>query len=814
MIISPPFLPTSGATSSNRDVVDPMMDAVDQFELAHGIYPIAFDRRWHTGVHLMPATQSERVRAIADGEVVAYRVCQSAVAGGEGNLDSNPGFVLLKHSTETGDDRSITFYSLYMHLLELDKYQSLGVDGSTLPEFLRMPTAREGQEGGGKKVYRKDVLGLSGRCHGQRHIHFEIFMLPDDFNAYFGSTRLDNKQPTTPTSKDYWGHSHYVIPADQTFLSRPPGADANNKLKDVEFDVLQGGTNAGYALHVETYFHHGNKYTNAWSVGQDGTRTLLTPQPVKESGYEYDLYARATKLYPGCPSDGLELLRFGRILTEHPVLQNGAMNTPAGIAPGIAGNPHPIEQTNPRITWMRVTYAQGQEGYIDAANSRIVKLSDADFPYSMGWTKISEGNTPYGDDGLCDIDDLKKLIGEVAVTSPDAKEYEDEDALSNWVKNNDVVRGKLKGFICEAPTAWSSAHNDTRYAALNEPDGFYGKQKQTNPNGYRDFLNLLKKFQFWDKTGLPDGKLWFFHPLQFVRHFRKCGWLSANEFKQLLPTEVLREASGQTMYYESIPNSYAVGPIAKNHRIPLNKAFRKYNIVSPSRMSALLGNALQETQWLSKLHENNSGMWYYPWDGRGFLQLTHPDNYIKYWDFRGKKSQISQATRDAMAMAKNQANANRPHAQDYIADAVSGVTLPMIQWREDVGDNTNITRDLLSPTDSAGFYWSMTGMARHADKDVNLQRRTVAARRPPDPHHPNVPNPPVQKIFYHSMAFRDASAAVNLPSAVGNPNMHFNGYIARCVAYAHALAVLGDILFPDASGELLLFPEGRTPRRT
>ncbi|MGQ7940052.1 contractile injection system protein, VgrG/Pvc8 family [Paraburkholderia sp. D1E] len=49
---------------------------------------------------------------------------------------------------------------------------------------------------------------------------------------------------------------------------------------------------------------------------------------------------------------------------------------------------------------------------------------------------------------------------------------------------------------------------------------------------------------------------------------------------------------------------------------------------------------------------------------------------------------------------------------------------------------------------------------------------------------------------------------------VSNPNMNFNGYIARCVAYAQALAALADILFPDASGGLLLFPEGRTPRRT
>jgi hypothetical protein len=34
--------------------------------------------------------------------------------------------------------------------------------------------------------------------------------------------------------------------------------------------------------------------------------------------------------------------------------------------------------------------------------------------------------------------------------------------------------------------------------------------RNKQPKRYRDFLNLLKKFQFWDKTGLPDGKLWFF----------------------------------------------------------------------------------------------------------------------------------------------------------------------------------------------------------------------------------------------------------------------------------------------------------------
>ncbi|MGF6533419.1 putative chitinase [Paraburkholderia sp. GAS206C] len=815
MIISPPFLPAAGAASGNADATDPMMDAVDMFELAHGVYPIAFDRRWHTGVHLMPDTQNERVRAIADGEVVAYRVCQKAIDGGEGVLDSNAGFVLLKHKTETGDGRSITFYSLYMHLLDLDGYTGLGVQVNSLPEFLRTPTSEEGQSGGGKKVYRKDVLGLPGACHGMHHMHFEIFMLPGDFTAYVNSTQLDNKNTTTPTNTDYWGHTYYIIPANQQFVDSPPGVD-NGKLNGIAFDKLQGGSNQN-PLHIETYFHKGSRYTNTWSVGANGTRTLLTSQPVKEAGYEYTLYTRATKLYPRCPSDGYELLRFGRILSDHPTLSNSAIHTPPGVSPDIAGNPNPVDQANPSAAWIRVTYAQGKEGYIDVNDDSIVKLSDADFPFFTGWTKISDANTPYTDDGLCDVDELKKILGSVLqpVVNGKDNEYQDEDALCNYILGDDAVRTRLKGFICEAPTEWDSAHNDTRYAKLNDPDGFYGKQKDANPTGYSDFLTLLKKFQFWDKTGLPEGKLWYFHPLRFIRHFRKCGWLSMPEFKQLLPTEVLREGPHHAVYYENIPNSYASGAIPTDHRVPLNKVFRKYSITAPDRMAALLGNSMQETQWFTKLHENNSSMWYYPWDGRGFLQLTHPENYITYCDFRGRE--ISQTTRDALARAKSQANAHRDHAQTYIADSVSGVTPSLILWRQQVGaEGRPLTvEDMLAPSDSAGFYWSMMKMAQYADRNISLERREVSATQPPNPHHPDASNSAVTKIYYHSAGFRDASAIVNLPSAVGHENAPFNGYIARCVAYAQALAVLSDIMFPDASGTLsLIFPEGRSPRRT
>jgi hypothetical protein len=87
------------------------------------------------------------------------------------------------------------------------------------------------------------------------------------------------------------------------------------------------------------------------------------------------------------------------------------------------------------------------------------------------------------------------------------------------------LREILSGFVCHAPTEWDSSQNEHRYEALKSPEEFYGKQLafDQNSTGYTDFLSLLKKFQFWDQTGLSSDELWFFHPLKFIRHFRKCG---------------------------------------------------------------------------------------------------------------------------------------------------------------------------------------------------------------------------------------------------------------------------------------------------
>jgi hypothetical protein len=430
MLISPPFLPLGIPCDADASDDDPMMTFVEAFEQSHGIYPIAFDRRTHCGVHLLPNLKNEPVRAIADGEVVAYRVANTPIHDSPKSKqpNSNNGFVLLKHATDTGEGRTLTFYSLYMHLLDLaalnDRVRPpahpLQPDDSSpteLPAWLLTATdgSAEGKvlPGHGKKVRRKDVLGYLGANHGLRHLHVEIFMTETDFESYFGATQLGRRTPQTPATTDVWGHSYYVIPGGSRFCRTPK----DYPLDATDFPPLQDGTlDAAHTLYVEAYFCKGQRYTRSWLDQGQGHRLPLNGGEAERDGtdYEYTLYDRATRYYPACPSDGYELLRFGRILSTPATLRDGSLRTPPPFMGWMEGNPRAGSSPDPRITWVPVRFGAGpeQRGYIDINDSDIQKLSDADFPLVAGWQKIADGNTPFDADGLCDYSSLLTFVGD------------------------------------------------------------------------------------------------------------------------------------------------------------------------------------------------------------------------------------------------------------------------------------------------------------------------------------------------------------------------------------------------------------------
>ncbi|WDH35288.1 pesticin C-terminus-like muramidase [Pseudomonas chlororaphis] len=107
-----------------------------------GYYPLGSNGLWHGGVHFdedtgLVADKSE-VRCIADGEVVAYRIDEKYPTSNYGSTPSvfSTGFVLVKHRLELpappapagspppAAGPSLTFFSLYMHLLDWEGYKA------------------------------------------------------------------------------------------------------------------------------------------------------------------------------------------------------------------------------------------------------------------------------------------------------------------------------------------------------------------------------------------------------------------------------------------------------------------------------------------------------------------------------------------------------------------------------------------------------------------------------------------------------------------------------------------------------------------
>jgi len=184
----------------------------------------------------------------------------------------------------------------------------------------------------------------------------------------------------------------------------------------------------------------------------------------------------------------------------------------------------------------------------------------------------------------------------------------------------------------------------------------------------------------WASAGTGLGAThWHWQPREFIRQFRRCGWLSRDELSRIYsPTPI------------EILNRYAVS---------VNRVMRRYMIQSAIRQSHFLGQGAVESAHLqsmqeksmegrveptrvlgqrvnpaSTMEESQLGHWYgalpaeddpwfrlekfnsrgaritgsYSWvngnvgatdaqkfRGRGFKQLTGLDNYAQYWIYRG-----------------------------------------------------------------------------------------------------------------------------------------------------------------------------------
>lgn len=743
MLISYPVLPARASNESENAYLNRLLTTYVNND--EGRYPVSTlntsqgqMHRWHGGIHLIG--NGEPIRAIADGTVVAYRFAQSPETYlGFGRYDTS--FVLIRHSTETGENTSVSFYSLYMHLasrssLLPDRYQQLTQwmrDATPSPSVVRPTNLR---------VWRKDVLGFTGMLYEQPACHMEIFATDADLNRFWRDSSSINQGAG---SADFFGDAHFVIPTGRDFSARHPRAATTGAHRidfpgNNDFPLLEGSTGQNAApLYVSARLEYGRRIATTYVAQPDGQYVQLGA-PVAQENYEYELYRLANALYPDCPSAGLEWLRFGRVLGPDVTARNE--------------------------NWQLVRYSDTEIGYVDLAPNAIAKLSDADFVHWQGWEKREEGEAASSSDGICD----------------------DQKTIVLCQGTDDTSLTKVRHLVCKSPSEWDASDLAARYGHLRESGG-----PLVEDSSWAKFVEHVQKMAFWSDAGLGDRSVWHFHPMQFVNHFRKCGWRSKRELLQLVPANIIRKPGAHnspSVGHWEAPSLAPANVLLNTCYRALNHALRKYCIDSPIRQACFFGNAIQETGWFGGLLESggNDPDLHQGWFGRGFLQLTNPggvinggnNNYYKYFRFLGRTPNVP------------------PGPQE-------------IAWRNEIGANPRMAAD------SAAAYWIWS------DKSVptaqNPGRPQVdSANKYADVHALNLRRTITiagggTKVWYYNQSFANSAAAVNIPAFSTNNPPNMNGLVDRSTAFVNALVVLTETAeFQNSQGGSQPVPENFSRR--
>jgi hydroxyethylthiazole kinase len=748
MLISPPFLPQRTANSPDEPW---LVQAMNVGGFGDGAFPLGADLAWHGGVHLeAPLHEGKRlsVCAIADGTVVYVRK-PTAAPSGQSAIDSHPlgygggwsddGCVVIRHDTEIGEDVTVRYFSITLHLKRI------------------AANVKQGQQ-----IWRKDEVGEAGSIYGKSgRIHFEIICDDTNLAAMVGrASGLLNTGKAGRTSSVF-GNTYLYLPAGTPFYDHVPIPPAQpGPFTEATSFPAPSWTSSDDLIVAVSLSRAGQAQTITLSADGQSVGTVPTLADAA-------LFEQATALAEAQRAvgrDAYELLRFGRVLD------------PVG---DVANLPN----------WQQVAYSGGQ-GWVNLHAQGVYAYSDADFPDWCGWRLIDDDADT---DSRCNSATLVDLI----LQSKGGATKERCVEAQGKVASTDA-QAHLARTICKFPTEWEKATVTARWQWLTEEPP-PGAGPMVGPylklEDFPRFKAHSEALCFWDeaKLGMPS-KHWHFHPREFIRVFRQCGWLSADEMIQLFPMTAMRYAYNkkQKVHYWASESVGIRKSQITNYYVDLNKACRRYGIVTPLRMAAFYANAMQETMWFSTLHENNPSTRYYPWDGRGFLQLTWPDNYIKYWRFAGKVVDDDLAKKLDTAQRKaDKEKSNAPLAA--LETAVT--TAHMKAWRDEVNGSPG------TASDSAGAYWAWSNASTYADMEVANQRSSKPA------------SGPGSHTYYTSTGMGNVAATVN----VGHPSTNYasvNGIVARFQAYNTCEVVLLDTpRFMSTRGEAQFIPEDYKPRR-
>ena len=636
---------------------------------------------WHQGIHLraskFPSSEFEnnKICAIADGKLIAYKVDREykTDAKSESSKASavySTGFFLLKHEVAYPKDNVLTFYSLYRHTAKLSDYKS-GIEelvGITKSADNKIVIRDAKNQPLNPRVELKNGVTIGVRRNTKGQEQFDELL-------WYRETKDNKTVEHKPKSGEHWRifNQSYEEMQNEKIKGLPllskrkidTQVDVEVKLdKPIEIkagetlglmgEYNQIGESGEKLLHLEVF-----TYDDISQFTAKAKAAYLKDKEKKGIKDNFLYVARGSQLYSITNGEVIELEK-SKVEIMVPLADVAKQTVKKktdkvgkdyyNVQPYLYSLPQKNKEGGIYVDSSHLTHGllfPGVNVFSQAGNGLCI--------FKHGLHQNIDPKSNLSVEQKNELDPVfKSIMNELSLDKDKNKPVVFEAGKLKDLLLTSVQQRRLTGIVVKHDSEWKK----TRTADFSQTCGVY------RANGKEDTAKRIEKrvedlsIKLEVDGFNTDKQAYYLHPLGMI------GWLMPystcfchrdftveevkNIIQQLRDSEPsVKKMLGYSLFSASNCNIPASEATYENFTKELNIAMKKYDINTCLRKIHFLAQCYHESAHFSTSQELGSerylkGKPYYPYIGRGIIQLTHSGEtanaigYKQYFEYIGR----------------------------------------------------------------------------------------------------------------------------------------------------------------------------------